>query len=142
DAGRARRRMLAGLFAGLLATGSVLGLHVAGVIGEGTPDVHVLAALAAAPAAAAVWIEHPWWARARLARRPRGGSGRGDVRCWRAGLLAAPVAAACGAWAGLSDDARGPVLFGWIALWGWAGTIAHGLVLRLVAPRVDPPPDG
>ena len=87
--------------------------------------------LAAAPGAAAVWLLHPAVAlRLLLGRRRR----RVDesLPFWLAGLSLAPLtlAAAALAWA---DDGLGWALaFGWLALWGWSGLIAHGMLTRIV----------
>jgi len=51
---------------------------------------------------------------------------------WRAGLVLAPVvlfAATAAIW---FDDPRLPILFGWLAIWGWAGLIVHGMLTRIL----------
>ena len=30
------------------------------------------------------------------------------------------------------DDPRWPLVFGWLAIWGWAGMIVHGMLTRIV----------
>jgi len=51
---------------------------------------------------------------------------------WKAGLgtafLITPIAVA----ALFLPDPRWQVLFGWVAIWGWAGMIMHGMLSRIV----------
>ncbi len=90
-----------------------------------------LAAIAALPAALVIWLVHPALILRELSRRQRK---RSDVSLlfWQAGLgmalLMIPVAAA----ALLLPDPRWQVLFGWLAIWGWAATIMHGMLSRIV----------
>ncbi|MDP2305675.1 MAG: hypothetical protein Q8P18_06580 [Pseudomonadota bacterium] len=118
----------------------VLALQVVGVVGplgvlalaEAGVDVGSGAALvAAAPAALAVWGIAPAALLHGLVRRKRAGAD-GSVRFWFAAL---PVALALGplalaAWA--LPDPRWALAFGWLAIWGWAGTIVHGMLTRIV----------
>lgn len=87
--------------------------------------------LLAAPAAIALWLVHPIVA-ARAIRRRRRKRVDASVRFWLAGLACAPFALAAAVAATVLDDPRWPVALGWIALWGWAGLIAHGMVSRIV----------
>jgi len=85
----------------------------------------------AAPAAVAIWGAHPAWGLLALKRRRRK---REDdsLRAWRWGLAVAPVVLGAGAWAWASASLQAPVLFGWLAVWGWAGLIMHGMLSRIV----------
>lgn len=88
-------------------------------------------ALAATPAAIAVWLLHPWLILRALAKRKRR---RRDVSAdfWRAGLavaLALPVLAAIAA---LDGSPRWPATLGWLAIYGWGGLIVHGMLTRIV----------
>lgn len=117
----------------------VLALQLLGVVGplvvlglaEAGVDVGSRAAFAAAvPAALAVWGIAPVALLHGLNRRKR--SADGSVRFWFAAL---PVALALGplaiaAWA--LPDPRWALAFGWLAIWGWAGTIVHGMLTRIV----------
>jgi hypothetical protein len=88
-------------------------------------------ALAAAPGAVAIWCVHPVLTLDRLRKRRRK---RADPSLWfwKAGLLAGLAAAGMGAAALLCDDPRFALGFGWLVLWGWAGSIVHGMLTRIV----------
>ena len=88
-------------------------------------------AAATAPAAAAVWLLHPlviWRALTQRRRRRADGS----LLFWRAGLACAPLVFATGLGMLLARDARWAIAFGWLAIWGWAGMIVHGMLTRIV----------
>jgi hypothetical protein len=90
-----------------------------------------LAGIAALPAAIVIWLLHPVLLLRNLSQRKRK---RGDASLlfWKAGLSAAllmiPIATAIL----LLPDPRWQILFGWIAIWGWAGMIMHGMLTRIV----------
>ena len=117
----------------LLLTGLILPLIVAftgiGIDGPGSPNQ--LAAIAALPAAFAAWLLHPALLLHKLSQRQRKRSDA-SLLFWQAGLsiglLLIPVATA----AVLSWDPRWQVLFGWLVIWGWAATIMHGMLSRIV----------
>ncbi len=104
----------------------VLALAEAGVdVGSGAM------LLAAAPAALGVWGVAPIALLRGLLRRKRAGAD-GSVRFWFAAL---PVALALGPLAVLAwalPDPRWSLAFGWLAVWGWAGTVVHGMLTRIV----------
>ncbi len=87
--------------------------------------------LAVGPGAAAIWLLHPVVAAIRLRRRRRR---RADIslRFWYTGLGCAPVVFAAALAALWLDDPRWPLVFGWLAIWGWAGMIVHGMLTRIV----------
>jgi len=117
----------------LLLTGLVLPLIVvlthAGFDGFFTSQR--LMAIAALPAALAVWLLHPVLILRGLKQRQRKRSDA-SLLFWQAGLctglLLIPVSLA----ALLLPDPRWQVLFGWLAIWGWAATIMHGMLSRIV----------
>lgn len=118
---------------GLLLAGLVLPL-VSVVSAGGISDIlspGQLAAIAALPAALAIWLLHPALILRNISQRKRK---RGDASLlfWKAGLgialLMIPIAAA----ALLLPEPRWQVLFGWAAIWGWAGLIMHGMLSRIV----------
>jgi hypothetical protein len=90
-----------------------------------------LAGIGALPAALVIWLLHPALTLRYIAQRRRK---RSDVSLlfWKAGLLTAllliPIAVA----ALTLPDPRWQLLFGWLAIWGWAATILHGMLSRIV----------
>lgn len=90
-----------------------------------------LAAIGALPAALVIWLLHPLLILRNIARRQRKRSDA-SLLFWKTGLMSAllliPVASA----ALLLPDPRWQVLFGWLAIWAWAGTIMHGMLGRIV----------
>lgn len=90
-----------------------------------------LAALGAAPAALVAWLLHPALTLRGLARRKRGRPD-GSLLFWQAGLVVALCVLPAAAAAHLLSDPRAALLFGWLAVWGWAALIAHGMLTRIV----------
>ncbi len=90
-----------------------------------------LAAIATLPAAAVIWLVHPILILRSISHRKRKRSDA-SLLFWKTGLgtalLLIPVAIA----ALLLPDPRWQVLFGWLAIWGWAGMIMHGMLSRIV----------
>jgi cbb3-type cytochrome oxidase subunit 1 len=88
-------------------------------------------AVSGALGAACVWLLHPIVAMHALVHRRRK---RVDpsIRFWMVGLACGPFVLVAAALAFTLDHPRWPVLFGWLALWGWAGTIVHGMLGRIV----------
>lgn len=106
---------------------SWLGMLVSVLGGLGTDAV----ALCAVPAALAVWVVHPVWMLRLMAARRRKRSDP-SLDFWRAGLSMAPLVAVAGALTWASGDGRWPLLFAWLAIFGWAGMIVHGMLTRIV----------
>ena len=117
----------------LLLTGLVLPLIVAltGFGFDGFFTTPRLAAVFALPAALVIWLLHPALILRGLLHRKRKRSDA-SLLFWQAGLgiglLMIPVAVA----ALLLPDPRWQVLFGWLVIWGWAATIMHGMLSRIV----------
>jgi hypothetical protein len=90
-----------------------------------------IAAIGALPAALAIWVLHPvlMLRNIRLRKRKRSDA---SLLFWNTGLTTAlmliPIATAA-LWL---PDPRWQVLFGWVAIWGWAGMIMHGMLSRIV----------
>lgn len=91
-----------------------------------------LLALCAAPAAIAAWLMHPVATLLRISSRMRR---RPDASLafWRAGLATALLLGPLAAVAVATSDPRWPILLVWLAAWGWAGMIVHGMLGRIVS---------
>ena len=110
----------------VLQSTSLVGLPVAAALGG---IGWVLAA--ALPAGISVGVLLPAWGiRALRSRRRR----RADhsVHAWTAGLAVAVAAAVVGAVAGATTWPALDVLFVWLATWGAAGLVMHGMLSRIV----------
>jgi hypothetical protein len=102
------------------------------LLGPSPVNASKVLAMAAAPAVVAVWLVQPLSTLIRIARRTRR---RPDASLlfWRFGLVIALLLPALAVLAVLSRDLRWPVLLGWLAAWGWAGAIVHGMLGRIVS---------
>ena len=90
-----------------------------------------LAAVGALPAALVVWLIHPAMVLRNISRRKRR---RRDASLifWKAGLVSAFLLIPMAVIALLHPDPRWQLLFGWTAIWSWAGMILHGMLSRIV----------
>jgi hypothetical protein len=90
-----------------------------------------LAALGSLPALVIVWGVHPLATLHALRTRRRK---RRDASAlfWQTGLACAPLVACAGVAAWWWPEPRLALLFGWLALFGWAGMIVHGMLTRIV----------
>ena len=117
----------------LLITGLVMPLLVvfSGLAFDGFFTASKLVALAALPAALVTWLLHPALVLKSISQRQRKRSDA-SLLFWQAGLgiglLLIPLATA----AILLPDPRWQILFGWLSIWGWAATIMHGMLSRIV----------
>jgi hypothetical protein len=118
---------------GLLLVGLILPLvsvflseKVSGLLSPGQ-----LTAVAALPAALVIWLLHPALILRNISQRKRKRSDA-SLLFWKTGLgiamLIIPIAAAVL----FLPEPRWQVLFGWVAIWGWAGLIMHGMLSRIV----------
>ena len=120
-------------FFGLLLAGLVLPLlsvfSTGGISGFLSPTQ--LAAIAALPAAIIIWLLHPALILRNISQRKRKRSDA-SLLFWKTGLgiamLIIPIAAAVL----FLPEPRWQILFGWVAIWGWAGLIMHGMLSRIV----------
>jgi hypothetical protein len=87
--------------------------------------------LGSLPAALVIWIVHPLLTLQGIAKRKRRRSDA-SLLFWRAGLISALLLVPLAAATFYVDDNRLPFLFGWFAIWGWAGMIMHGMLTRIV----------
>ena len=121
------------LLFGLLLSGLVLpfiAIFTDGEIGRVLSPVQ-LAALGALPAALVTWLLHPALILRNISRRKRK---RRDASLlfWKAGLINALLLIPLSLAALLLPEPRWQVLFGWMAIWGWAAMIMHGMLSRIV----------
>ncbi|MDP1825826.1 MAG: hypothetical protein Q8L48_21365 [Archangium sp.] len=84
-----------------------------------------------APGAVAVWAVQPAWALRALVSRKRK---RRDATLWLwwVSLVMAPVCLVLGALSAWTSLEWMPRLYGVIVLWGWAGAVVHGMLMRIV----------
>ena len=90
-----------------------------------------IAAISALPAALVIWVLHPALVLKSIANRKRKRSDA-SLLFWKAGLGMAFLIIPIATTALLLPDPRWQVLFGWVAIWGWAGMIMHGMLSRIV----------
>ena len=121
------------LLFGLLLAGLVLPFSAIFAGGEinGFPSPGQLAAIGALPAALVAWLLHPALILRNISRRKRK---RRDASLlfWKAGLICALLLIPLSLAAVLLPDPRWQVLFGWMAIWGWAAMLMHGMLSRIV----------
>ncbi len=112
--------------------GSLLGTALVPWLGllEGM-DSRTLATILVLPSIGIVWLAHPIWVLFALRRRRRR---RVDPskNYWAVAMLVAPVVAVVTVLSYLSVEPRWSITFGWLALWGWAGLVVHGMLTRIV----------
>ncbi|MFH0944875.1 MAG: hypothetical protein V2A76_06725, partial [Planctomycetota bacterium] len=140
---RSMRWTLTLLLVGVILPLIILLTEKAGYRGSGWLSPQNLAAFSALPAVFAVWCFHPIQTMNRLRHRRRK---RVDssIYFWFSGLCVALLTACAAALthlmtepqflAGTSLKAglRMELIFVWLAVWGWAGLILHGMLTRIV----------
>jgi hypothetical protein len=126
-----QRTIQTSLGVGVLLPVAVLAVDASGVTDPGGASASLVAGLAALPAVAAVWGLHPLSSLGCLRRRRRR---RVDasLHFWRVGLAIGLVSGPAAAAALLLPGPRWGLLLGWLAVWGWAGMIVHGMLTRIV----------
>lgn len=107
---------------------ALVGAPVAALIGG--PPLWALAAVT--PLALMLWLVHPLLVALALRARRRKRAD-GSIRFWWAGIACAPLLLPLAAMANFGSDPRWALAFGWLALFGWAGLIVHGMLTRIVA---------
>ena len=118
---------------GLLLAGLTLAL-ISVLADGGISDILTpgqLAAIAALPAAFVIWLLHPVLLLRSISQRKRKRSDA-SLWFWKTGLSTALLMIPIATLALMSPDPRWQVLFGWLAIWGWAGLIMHGMLSRIV----------
>lgn len=130
--GSASQRATLGLVAlSLILLFALLCLDYAGLTTPGSPVPSRLAGLAALPAAAAVWGLQPAVVLRSLANRRRRRAD-GSLLFWVTGAAIAPLTGITAAASLLLNLPYTPLLLVWLAVWGWAGMIIHGMLTRIV----------
>jgi hypothetical protein len=127
-----KRVTLVAVAVGVTLPALVLALEFVGLLPATWPAPSRLGAIAALPAAVAVWCLQPWWSLRAIAKRRRRRRLDGSLLYWRAGLAFAALAALLAIPAHLSSDPRPSLALGWVVIWGWAGMIVHGMLSRIV----------
>ena len=118
-----------GLVLGIVATGCVPLLQWLDLLG-GIPATRV-ATIFSAPAAVVIWWVHTVSALAELRRRRRKKVDP-SKEFWIMGLCTGLLLPVVGLTAHLSAEPAWGLTFGWLAIWGWAGGIIHGMLTRIV----------
>jgi hypothetical protein len=90
-----------------------------------------LATLGAVPAALVAWLIHPALILRNISLRKRKRSDA-SLLFWRAGLISALLMIPITLAALWLPGPHWQVLFGWVAIWGWAAMIMHGMLSRIV----------
>jgi hypothetical protein len=127
------RTMGSMLQAGVVLAFSLVILDVAGALAMNPIAPSLLAAVAAAPAAVAVWGIQPSLSLRAIARRPAAPPSV-QLSCWQVGYALALVTATAAVAALSFSDPRWNLLFGWSAIWGWGGFFVHGLLREEMPP--------
>jgi hypothetical protein len=119
------------LVIGVLTPALVLTADYFALLGDDSRQSARIAALGTLPALISVWGLHPITSFASLLKRRRRRID-GSLLFWRAGLLLAPPIGVVAVCAYLLSAQYWGLLLGWLALWGWAGMIIHGMLTRIV----------
>jgi hypothetical protein len=132
--GTAREERNARITLALLATGvllpvAILGLEMVGLFSSDLTSANRLAALGALPAAVAVCAVQPLQASRSLYRLSPDDT-VSSAPFLMTGFALAPVAGIAGLIAVFTGRDSWRLLLGWLAIWGWAGMLAHGLLLH------------
>jgi len=114
---------------GAIGPAILLGIDYFDLLGENPPLLTPVAA-AAVPGIFAVWLLHPLVSAWSLSKRRRKRVD-GSLLFWQAGLAMAPLTALAALASWSLEALYWDVLFGWLALWGWAGMIIHGMLTRI-----------
>ncbi len=121
-----RRTLLGGVALGVILP--VVGL----VLGpESARTAEMFVTWGPVPAMLALFVVHPA-ATLFAIRHRRRKRAHPSLRFWQAGLSMAPLVGASAIIAGAAADPRWDLLYGFLAVWGWAAIIVHGMLTRIV----------
>ena len=87
--------------------------------------------LAVTPAGIAIWLVQPLLL-TKLIRERRRRRSDPSLQFWLLGLACAPLCLVLAALVWTTDWPLAPLLFGWLAIFGWAGAIVHGMLTRIL----------
>jgi hypothetical protein len=87
--------------------------------------------LAATPAAIVIWLVQPILL-AKLIQQRRRRRSDPSLQFWLLGLACAPLCLLLAVLTWTTDWQVAPLLFGWLAIFGWAGAIVHGMLTRIL----------
>ncbi len=114
----------------------VLAVDYVGAFDVSPNTARTVGLLAAAPAAFATAIVSTKWGFAGLALAPPNAVARDEALLWRVAFALGPVTLVCAGLAIAVDDATSRVMFGWIAVWGWAGAVTLAMLYSLAPLRL------
>jgi len=106
-----------------------LGLLLAPWLGSALTEAAVT--YGASPALFALFVAHPWVTLKSIRDRRRKRA-HPSVLFFRCGLATAPLVGGAAILASISDEPRWDLLYGFLALVGWAAMIVHGMLSRIV----------
>ena len=78
-----------------------------------------------------VWFAHPVITLSHIAKRRRKNKD-GSLLFWKLGLLTALTCLPVSVLVFYNSRTSFPLLLGWLAIWGWAGSIVHGMLYRII----------
>ncbi len=124
-----KRRVVSGLQGCLVF---IVLLHVVSLLFSVSPEVARWLGVGAAGALSGiVWLWHPVSTfRTLRARRRRRVDPSKDY--WLVSMGLGPISLVLGAATLFGADPRWALTFGWVAIWGWAGVVIHGMLTRIV----------
>jgi hypothetical protein len=128
---RATRTVLVLLAVGIVLPAALLAIAIVAPGGLAWAPLSWLAAGAALPAALAVWALHPALILRSLRQRRRK---RADTSLlfWKSSMLLAFLLVPAAGLALVAEAPWPPLLFGWLAIWGWAALLLHGMLTRIM----------
>ena len=96
------------------------------------PDVADLYAVwSPLPAVLALFVVHPAITLFCIRHRRRKRA-HPSLLFWKAGMSVAPLVAICAVLSAVLADPRWDLLYGFMAVWGWAAVVVHGMLSRIV----------
>lgn len=126
------------LWVGVVAPSALLAMQYLGLIEMSHADATWTATTAIAPAAVAAWGIQPWHG-LRSLRNPL--NQVAEPHYWRTAFCLGPIALVLSAIALIQPAPQWSIASGWVAIWGWAGLIAHAILREFSGSRFADPSD-